>query len=33
VDGNVEITPLPLVQRIQGIRGQQGIRVLRAGTP
>jgi hypothetical protein len=33
VDGNVEITALPLVQRIQGIRGQHGIRVLRAGTP
>jgi hypothetical protein len=33
VDGTVEITPLPLVQRIQGIRGQQGIRVLRPLTP
>jgi hypothetical protein len=32
-DGHVEITPLPLAQRIQGIRGQQGIRVLRPLTP
>lgn len=33
VDGNVEITPLPLTQRIQGIRGQQGVRVIRPVTP
>lgn len=32
VDGTVEITPLPLVQRIQQIGSQQGIRVLRPQT-